>query len=80
MGNEEQLKEFFQRRNQEASWCYSCARRNTCKDKEIVSFEEMIINKPILKFVNVKAECIGYIKDSSVKVDLKRDFFGRLFN
>lgn len=40
--NSEQLKEFFQRRNQEASWCYSCARRNTCKGKETVSFEEMM--------------------------------------
>lgn len=80
MGNNEQLKEFFQRRNQEASWCYSCARRNTCKDKETVSFEEMMVTKHILKFVRVKAECIGYIKDSSVKVDPRRDFFGGLFS
>ena len=80
MDNNEQLKDFFRRRNQEASWCYSCARRNTCKDKEAVSFEEMMVTKPVLKFVRVKAECLGYIKDSRVKEDSRTYFLNRLFS
>lgn len=80
MSNNEQLKDFFCKRNEEASWCHSCARRNTCKDKEAVSFEEMIVNKPVLKFVNVKAECRGYIKDSSVKDDHRTYFLKQLFS
>ncbi len=74
-----ELLDFFEKRNKEASWCYGCARRNTCKNKKAVSFEERLANEYVLKFVKVKAECLGYIKDSSVKVDLQRNFFKGLF-
>lgn len=76
----EQLKDFFRKRNQEASWCHSCVRRNTCTDKETVAMEEHLAYHYTLKHVNVKAECLGYIKDSNVKDDPRRDFFGGLFN
>ncbi len=77
--NNRELLELFEKGNKEASWCYSCVRRNTCKDKEIVSFEERLATGHVLKFVKVKAECLGYIKDTSVKVDPQRNFLRGLF-
>jgi len=77
--NNRELLEFFEKRDKEASWCYNCARRNTCKDKETVSFEERLATGNILKFVKVKAECLGYIKDTSIKVDPQRNFLRGFF-
>lgn len=52
---------------QEASWCYKCARRNKCEEKDIVAYEERMANA--LKYLNVTVECSTYIYDSSVKIN-----------
>lgn len=80
MNKDENFKRLFGGINAEASWCYSCARRNTCKDKETVAMEEHLAYQSVLKHVNVKAECIGYIKDSRVKEDPRTYYLKQLFS
>ncbi len=80
MNKYEEFNRLFDRVNVEASWCYSCARRNTCKDKETVAMEERLAYQYALKHVNVKAECIRYIKDSRVKENPGTYFLKQLFS
>lgn len=64
--NEEVLKE-LRKETQEASWCKTCLRRNTCNIKEAVAFEEHMIEFSARKYVNVTAKCSQYIKDTKAK-------------
>lgn len=57
---------------QEASWCYKCARRNSCQEKDAVAYEERVAG--CLKYLKVTAECSMYIHDSSVKTNPKESF------
>ena len=66
MDREYGLKQLFGSMTKEASWCRTCASRSTCTIKETVSMEQMMINKPICKYVEVTAKCRRYIKDPSV--------------
>lgn len=52
---------------QKASWCYKCARRNNCQEKDVVAMEERMAYS--LKYVKVTVECLKYIYDSSVKTN-----------
>jgi hypothetical protein len=76
---DEELKRLFKQAHEEATWCYSCARRNTCKDKETVAMEEHIANSHVLKHVKITTECIGYIKDGRVKEKPETYFLKKLF-
>lgn len=64
--NEEVLKELC-KETQEASWCKTCLRRNTCNIKEAVAFEEHMVEFSARKYVNVTAKCSQYMKDTKVK-------------
>lgn len=49
----------------EATWCRTCMKRGTCKDKEAVAFEkQMAAGLAPTKYVEVKMWCRGYIKDA----------------
>lgn len=52
----------------EASWCKNCRRRNTCKNKEAVAFEENMVER-VTRHLDVTAKCARYIKDNAVKVN-----------
>lgn len=64
--NNEVLKELY-KETQEASWCKTCLRRNTCNIKEAVAFEQRTIEFSTRKYVNVTAKCNQYIKDIKAK-------------
>ncbi len=65
MDREYGIKQFFENRAKEASWCRTCASRGTCTIKETVSMEQMMVERPICKYVEVTAKCRRYIKDPS---------------
>lgn len=79
MNKNEEFKRLFSRAHEEASWCYSCVRRNICKDKETVAMEEHIANSHVLKHVKITTKCIGYIKDGRVKEKPETYFLKKLF-
>lgn len=68
MVNKEEFAAFFK----ETSWCYKCAKRNSCQEKDIVAYEEGMTNA--LKHLKVTAECAGYVYDSSVKINTRESF------
>lgn len=47
----------------EATWCRTCARRNTCTIKEIVAFEQTRIRTSGVKYLDVTVKCQSYIKN-----------------
>ncbi len=63
--------------HREASWCYKCARRNICQEKDAVAMEEIMADR--LKYLKVTAECLKYIYDSSVKVNPKESPFEKFW-
>lgn len=65
MDREYGLKQLFEGATKEASWCRTCASRGTCTIKETVSMEQMMVERPICKYVEVTAKCRRYIKDPS---------------
>lgn len=78
MDREYGLKQLFEGATKEASWCRTCASRGTCTIKETVSMEQMMVNRPIYKYVEATAKCRRYIKDSSVP-PVPRNSFESLF-
>lgn len=68
MNNKGELDAFFQ----EASWCYKCAKRDSCQEKDVVAWEERMTDA--LKHLKVTAKCSGYIYDSSVKINPRESF------
>ena len=55
--------EIFGRRTDEASWCKTCTKRNTCKIKEIVAAEKTMMFSYTPKYLDVTVKCRGYKKD-----------------
>ena len=78
MDREYGLKQLFEGATKEASWCRTCASCGTCKIKETVSMEQMMVERPICKYVEVTAKCRRYIKDPSVP-PVPRNSFESLF-
>lgn len=48
----------------ESSWCKTCLKRNFCKIKETVSFEERMLNCGPREHITMTARCRHYIEDS----------------
>ena len=78
MDREYGLKQLFGSAAKESSWCRTCVRRGTCKIKETVSMEQMMVERPICKYVEVTAKCGRYIKDPSAP-PASRNSFESLF-
>ncbi len=47
----------------EATWCRTCARRNTCTIKETVAAEQIMMRGQTPKYLDVTVKCQSYIKD-----------------
>lgn len=62
---------------QEASWCYKCARRNSCQEKDMVACEERMA-AGALRHLKVTAECSQFIFDSRVKINPQESFLEKL--
>ena len=57
--------DFFKRVHepQEASWCRTCVRRNTCQNKETVAMEERMVSPYLINHLEISAKCRLYVKD-----------------
>lgn len=75
---ERELKNIFERMNEEATWCRTCLRRDKCDIKETVAMEQKLIVPYPVKYVDVKIKCRNYIKDS--KLPDKPDVFASIFS
>ncbi len=73
-----ELKNIFDRMNEEATWCRTCLRRDKCDIKETVAMEQKLVVPYPVKYVDVKIKCRNYIKDS--KLPDKPDVFASIFS
>lgn len=75
---ERELKNIFERMNEEATWCRTCLRRDKCDIKETVAMEQKLVAPYPVKYVDVKIKCRNYIKDS--KLPDTPDVFASIFS
>lgn len=57
-----------------ASWCRTCARRNTCQIKETVAMEQRLVSPYPVKHLEVTIKCRRYIKDGKLPPDSRGTF------
>lgn len=75
---ERELKNIFERMNEETTWCRTCLRRDKCDIKETVAMEQKLVAPYPVKYVDVKIKCRNYIKDS--KLPDTPDVFASIFS
>ena len=73
-----ELKNIFDRMNEEATWCRTCLRRDKCDIKETVAMEQKLVVPYPVKYVDVKIKCRNYIKDG--KLPNTPDVFASIFS
>ena len=73
-----ELKNIFDRMNEEATWCRTCLRRDKCNIKETVAMEQKLVVPYPVKYVDVKIKCRNYIKDG--KLPNTPDVFASIFS
>lgn len=75
---ERELKNIFERMNEEATWCRTCLKRDKCDIKETVAMEQKLVVPYPVKYVDVKIKCRNYIKDG--KLPNTPDVFASIFS
>ena len=73
-----ELKNIFDRMNEEATWCRTCLKRDKCDIKETVAMEQKLVVPYPVKYVDVKIKCRNYIKDG--KLPNTPDVFASIFS